>query len=305
MALAMLATSAAAVGLSPGPAAAEPSGGCRPIGGTATATGGPSRATVVVDPGQGPVWSACISFSGTISGLDALELATATIPGLDPLYESYTGQGRAVCRLLGVGNDPPNCLSKSVEYWAYFRNGEYARGGGGASVVADGDIEGWSFSRGTAPRPATQGTEAVAASAMPTAPPPTTPPPPAPPASTAPDGVPAPTLGGDQPDSSEPDLGSTTVPADGETGTSSAVPSPDEADGSASEPGGTDADTGTGTGSDGSGSGGLGRTTVTESEDRGSSLGSMIGFGAALGAVGVTAVLARRRRISAADAVRR
>jgi hypothetical protein len=139
------------------PAAAEATGGCRPLGGTAAATGGPHRATVVVDPGSGPVWSACISFAGTISGLDALELAAATIPGLEPVYEPYPGQGRAVCRLLGVGNDPPNCLGKSVEYWSYFRDGAYSRGGGGASQVSDGDVEGWSFSTGTAPRAATRG----------------------------------------------------------------------------------------------------------------------------------------------------
>ena len=38
---------------------------------------GISRATVVVDTGSGPVWSACISFDGTISGTKALELAGA------------------------------------------------------------------------------------------------------------------------------------------------------------------------------------------------------------------------------------
>lgn len=153
------------------PAAAEATGGCRPLGGTAAATGGPHRATVVVDPGSGPVWSACISFAGTISGLDALELAAATIPGLEPVYEPYPGQGRAVCRLLGVGNDPPNCLGKSVEYWSYFRDGAYSRGGGGASQVSDGDVEGWSFSTGTAPRAATHGAEAVPTTAVPTTPP--------------------------------------------------------------------------------------------------------------------------------------
>ena len=45
-------------------------GGCRAVGTTdAPSGGGPNRATVVVDTGSGPVWSACISFSGTISGV--------------------------------------------------------------------------------------------------------------------------------------------------------------------------------------------------------------------------------------------
>jgi hypothetical protein len=289
------------------PVAAEATGGCRPIGGSATASGGPNRATVIVDPGSGPVWSACISFRGTISGLDALELAVATIPGLDPVYEPYPGQGRAVCRLLGVGNDPPNCLSRTVAYWSYFRNGAYSRGGGGGSQVGDGDVEGWSFSAGTAPRAATHGTEAVPADAVPITAPPTTapsttaPPAPAPtepvpvgpaPGATAPapgPGVSAPgpattgTTAAD-PGASGPDaggapsttLGSALGPATDAGGDPTPPDDPGSADGTASPAGGT--------------------VTVAQAADSGSSLGSVLGFGSALGALGVAAVVVRRRR---------
>lgn len=292
--------------LAAAPAAAEPTGGCRPIGGTATATGGPHRATVVVDPGSGPVWSACISFSGTISGLDALELAAATIPGLDPVYEPYPGQGRAVCRLLGVGNDPPNCLGKTVEYWSYFRNGAYSRGGGGASVVTDGDVEGWAFTTGAAPRASTHGTQAVPASAVPTTAPPTTPPPASPPPGPAP-AEPVPP-GGTTP---APDVGAGS-PGPATTATTavgSPAPGSDPADQPAVAPGpaadgvtGDDVDPTSPVGpaagaADETAAAPSGGVTVTRSGDDGdSSLGSILGFGSALGALGVAAVVVRRRR---------
>jgi hypothetical protein len=288
------------------PAAAESTGGCRPIGGSATSTGGPHRATVVVDPGSGPVWSACISFSGTISGLDALELAAATIPGLDPVYEPYPGQGRAVCRLLGVGNDPPNCLSKSVAYWSYFRNGAYSRGGGGASVVTDGDVEGWAFTTGAAPRAATYGTEAVPASAVPTTAPTTTPPPaPVPPGPAPAEPVPP---GGATP-TAEVGAGSPGPTTTVATAVASPAPGADPAgrpaasagpaaggvvgdDDDPPSPGGPEGAT-----SDESAGASPGGVTVTRADGDGdSSLGSILGFGSALGALGVAAVVVRRRR---------
>ncbi len=133
---------------------------------------------MVVDTGSGAVWSACISFSGSISGVDALELAKAQIPGLSPVYDIYTGQGRAVCRLRGVGNDPPDCLGKTVEYWGYFRNGRYSSAGAGAVTVRDGDVEGWRWgTSGATPRRATDGYQAAAYVAPPPTAAPTTRPP--------------------------------------------------------------------------------------------------------------------------------
>jgi hypothetical protein len=289
------------------PVAAEATGGCRPVGGTATATGGPNRATVVVDPGSGPVWSACVSFSGTISGLDAMELAAATIPGLDPVYEPYPGQGRAVCRLLGVGNDPPNCLSKTVAYWSYFRDGAYSRGGGGASQVGDGDIEGWSFSSGTAPRAATHGTEAVPSSAVPTTAPPTTAPPGPAPTEPSPVGpapgatVPDPGPGGSSPGSATTGTTATDPGAPGSGGggpssttLASAPGSGTDAGGHPTPPDGSGSEAGSGDETAAAPVGGT--VTVTRAADSGSSLGSVLGFGSALGALGVAAVVVRRRR---------
>ena len=154
--------------LVPAPAGARTAaatGGCRAIGGGTLFTGGGShRATVVVDTGSGPVWSACVTFDGTISGIDALQAAKDEIPDLAPQYDTYTGEGRAVCKLRGVGNDPPDCLGKSAAYWGYYRNGRYSRSGAGSSTVSDGDVEGWRWgTSASGPRAATNGYEAVAA----------------------------------------------------------------------------------------------------------------------------------------------
>jgi LPXTG-motif cell wall-anchored protein len=174
---------AAAPALSVATPAGATTGGCRTIGGGAVSSPGPHRATVVVDTGAGAVWSACVSFDGTISGLAALELARSVITDLDPVYDTYSGIGRAVCRLRGVGTDPPDCLGKSVDYWAYFHNGTYARGGGGSTELHDGDVDAWHYGTGGKPRAATVGTEATDAPPPTTAAPTTAPP--RPPTTTA------------------------------------------------------------------------------------------------------------------------
>src|SRR5689334_15751186 len=76
--------------------------GCVTVGGAPAGGAGPNRATVVVDTGSGAVWSACISFSGQISGIEALERADAVITDLNPVFDQYAGIGKAVCRLRGV-----------------------------------------------------------------------------------------------------------------------------------------------------------------------------------------------------------
>ena len=113
-----------------------------------------SRAVVVIDTGSG-VRTAVISFSGTISGLQALQLAAST--------ETYgfAGQGLAVCRIDGVGHDATNgsCLGTTDDprYWSYYRAPEGAAGwsysgsGAGATTVRDGDVEGWRFGVGGKP----------------------------------------------------------------------------------------------------------------------------------------------------------
>lgn len=159
-----------AAGAGPARVAAAGTTSCQAVGGGLVSSPGPHHATFVVDTGSGPVWSACISFSGTITGIDAVELAKAQIPGLDPVYDVYTGVGRAVCQLRGVGNPPPDCLGKSASYWAYFHDGTYSRSGAGATQVADGDTDAWRWGTSSvAPRAATDGYRSVT-----TAPPPTT-----------------------------------------------------------------------------------------------------------------------------------
>ena len=151
-----------------------------------------SRALVIVDTGSG-VHRSVISFNGTVSGLQALQLA-----GANPVTVGYSGQGSAICQLYGVGHDASSgsCLGTldDARYWAYFRspagtNGfSYSGAGAGSTVVHDGDVEGWRF--GTGQAPAYSSFCSVAGCAPPpTAPPPTALPAPAAPASPPPSAV--------------------------------------------------------------------------------------------------------------------
>jgi hypothetical protein len=307
------------------PAASAATGSCQTVSGAPAATGGPQRATVVVDTGSGAVWSACISFSGSISGVDALELAKAQIPGLAPVYDIYAGQGRAVCRLRGVGNDPPDCLGKSVEYWGYFHNGRYSSAGAGAVTVRDGDVEGWRWgSSGATPRGATDGYRAAAY----VAPPPTAAPttrPPAPPTTAAPrppsgsSGSPtaSPSSGGAAPDQPQDPTGdaattstvpggvtsstapgsstSTTVARDpGAEPSAQAAADPDRASGETGGAGATGGDDELAVGTPGAPGG-----PSLDDPDDGSSVGSIAAFAAALVAVGAVGLVLRRRRTAA------
>jgi hypothetical protein len=147
------------------------------IAAAAPAAAGPNRAVVVIDTGGGSR-RAVIEFSGTITGIQALQLA-----GANPGTRGYAGQGVAVCTLDGVGHAPDDsCLGTPSDprYWAYFQAQDgaggwtYSRGCACSSVVGDGDVEGWRFGTGQAPPFASFC--AVAGCA----PPPPPPPPPAP-----------------------------------------------------------------------------------------------------------------------------
>jgi hypothetical protein len=119
------------------------------------AAAGASRARVIVDTG-GQTVVRDITFDGTITGLQALQLA-----GANPVVYSFNGQGGAVCRLYGVGRDAgPGCLGGAdgdPNYWAYFRapagsaSFTYSRAGAGSVTVHDGDVEGWRWGTGAAP----------------------------------------------------------------------------------------------------------------------------------------------------------
>ncbi|HEY3673416.1 MAG TPA: hypothetical protein VGN51_20945 [Acidimicrobiia bacterium] len=117
-----------------------------------TAQGCSARAVVVVEPGPGPV---TICFDGSVSGLEALQLA-----GANPVTYGFAGQGAAVCQLFGVGNpaDQSSCLvGPGSQYWAYYRAGPgaggwtYSRGGASTTTVTDGSVEGWRYGTGGAP----------------------------------------------------------------------------------------------------------------------------------------------------------
>ena len=110
-----------------------------------------ARAVVVVEPGPGAV---SICFDGSISGMEALQLA-----GANPVTYGFSGQGGAVCQLYGVGNpaDQSCLIGPGGQYWAYFRAAPgatgwtYSRGGASSTTVTDGSVEGWRYGTGAAP----------------------------------------------------------------------------------------------------------------------------------------------------------
>jgi hypothetical protein len=119
----------------------------------APAAGG-STAVVVIDTGAS-VRQAVIHFDAPINGITALELA-----GANPVTYGFAGQGAAVCALDGVGNpaDQSCLIGPHGEYWAYFvatggaTNWTYSRGCACTTTVHDGDVEGWRYGTGAAPR---------------------------------------------------------------------------------------------------------------------------------------------------------
>jgi hypothetical protein len=134
---------------------------------------GSSTAVVVIDTGAS-VRSAVIHFDGTIDGIQALELA-----GANPVTYGFAGQGAAVCALDGVGNPAgPSCLvGPNSEYWAYYLahggtgSWSYSRGCACAVTVSDGDVEGWRYGLGAAPRASADFCAYAECPAPPTSPP--------------------------------------------------------------------------------------------------------------------------------------
>lgn len=117
-----------------------------------------ARAGVVVDLGNGTVRRVGITFSGSISGLDALRAA-----GFEPTVRAYGGLGGAVCgvqvdqTVLGCPTDGSCLTCAAPNYWVYFRapagstSFGMSRVGAGATSVHDGDVEGWRWGHGSAP----------------------------------------------------------------------------------------------------------------------------------------------------------
>ena len=121
---------------------------------------GPNRAGVVVDLANGTVTTVPITFSGAISGIEALQQA-----GFAPAVRSFGGLGGAVCALnvggtqLGCPTDASCLTCAAPKYWVYFRapagstTFSMSRGGAGATALHDGDIEGWRWQSGNTPPP--------------------------------------------------------------------------------------------------------------------------------------------------------
>jgi len=120
------------------------------LAGLATPAHAAENHAVVIIATRTRTYTQVISFSGSISGLQALSLA-----GASPVTTVYGGQGYAVCKLFDEGNDPDSCLGTPSDptYWAYFRapagqgGWQYSGAGASATTVNDGDVEGWGFGR--------------------------------------------------------------------------------------------------------------------------------------------------------------
>ena len=131
-----------------------------------------SRAVIVIGSS-----TYTISFNGTITGLQALQMV-ASVETL-----GYSGQGSAVCKINGAGNPalPGECLGqKSGQYWSYWRSPPgsnswtYAGTGAASSSVTDGSVEGWNLGQG---QPPPYHSFCATAGCAPPPPPPTSPPP--------------------------------------------------------------------------------------------------------------------------------
>lgn len=116
--------------------------------------GGTSRVGLVVQFGDGTLYTGCVEFSEpAISGHEVLARA-----GLGVTAE-YTGMGAAVCKIEGDGCDFPadlcfcRCQGSPCVYWVYHHlaDGAWQYSGFGASThqVSDGDVEGWAWGEGS------------------------------------------------------------------------------------------------------------------------------------------------------------
>ncbi len=121
---------------------------------------GPNRGGIVVDLGNGTVKTVAITFGGSITGIEALQLG-----GFAPTVRSFGGLGGAVCALnvggtqLGCPTDTSCLICAEPKYWVYFRapagstGFSMSRGGAGATTMRDGDIDGWRWQSGSTPPP--------------------------------------------------------------------------------------------------------------------------------------------------------
>ncbi|MEA3336501.1 MAG: ECF transporter S component [Chloroflexota bacterium] len=115
----------------------------------------PHHAGLVIDFGDGAVYSACVDLGpdGEATGEEVLQAS-----GFDLLIE-YSPMGGAVCRIDQQGCDFPGqpcwceCMSSPCVYWAYNHlvDGQWVYSSVGASVftVQTGGVEGWAWGEGS------------------------------------------------------------------------------------------------------------------------------------------------------------
>lgn len=115
-----------------------------------------NRAGVIVDEGNGVVRRVGITFSGTISGITALQDA-----GFAPTVRGFGSIGGAVCGIqvsgttYGCPSDSTCLTCAAPDYWSYSRapagTQQFTTSGAGAGAthVQNGDIEGWRWGTGT------------------------------------------------------------------------------------------------------------------------------------------------------------
>ncbi|MEZ4520342.1 MAG: hypothetical protein R3A46_01685 [Thermomicrobiales bacterium] len=186
-------------------------------------------AGLVVRHGDGTLVFVYVEFEGeTISGEELLLRS-----GLDFVVTPFSGLGTGVCAINGEGCPADNCYCESygnpAVYWQYF-----SRSSGGwdsqlrgpsTRQLADGDIDGWSWTAGDHGLPPVSIDEIAAITGFDRSPDPTATPPPAPTATPIPTETPVPT----QPPSATPSPTSpppaTSTPSPTPIPTATALPS--------------------------------------------------------------------------------
>ncbi len=141
------------------------------------------QAGLAVFPGDGNVYTACISFTeDSISGFELLQrsgmkIETATNPS----------QGTAVCSIEDVGCPSNDCFCNMPDYWSFWQyidaGWAYSAVGSDQSPVIDGDVNAWSWGAGDPPAMISypnicEGVPFVLPTSTPTSVPPTVTPPP-------------------------------------------------------------------------------------------------------------------------------
>lgn len=112
--------------------------------------GNAASAALVVDTGSRDLRYCVTLPRSEVTGLDVIRLAGEQ-HGLT--YKLGYG-GQAVCMLAGVGPTGDDCFEDYPDFWGYWRGDgsggwAWSSSGAGSTRVAAGDVEGWSWGRGS------------------------------------------------------------------------------------------------------------------------------------------------------------